>query len=336
MSDLREAVDEDGPALADLIGSVYAEYPGCVLDLPGVDRDLTAIRSYLGTIGGRLWVVPDASGLAACVGYAPDPSDPLGGIELKRLYVRSDARNRGLGGQLTELVLSMAAVLRVDHVDLWSDTRFRDGHALYERFGWRQDGTSRLLHDPSDTEEYHFVRDAPDLDPTATAALRGEGSVLDEVELRNGRLGSSLRGTISGTGSTITYHVAVDERWATRDLVIALDGTQMLRLTSDGLGRWWQDQVEVGSLQGAIDVDLSFTPATRAISIRRAAAAGTATSDVTAVRIGWPDLEPGRFTLNVGPVGDRRWRFQGPSVTQTVDVDGNGLVTREDRAGVET
>ena len=155
---LRSATDADADALIELVGSVYAEYEGCVLDLEGVDANLTAPAQTFDAWGGELWVVedPDAA-LAACVGWAPTED----GIELKRLYVRKDQRGQGVGTRLVRHVEAVARERGGGRVDLWTDTRFADAHRLYARLGYERLPETRDLHDPSATTEYHFVRAVP-------------------------------------------------------------------------------------------------------------------------------------------------------------------------------
>ena len=152
---VRDLHDDDAEAVIDLIGSVYAEYPGCVLDLPGVDADLPELAARLRGAGGRGWVVVDDGDVVACVGVAPRGQDRA---EVKRLYVALSHRRRGLGRQLVEVVEEHASrTWAVRQVELWSDSRFADAHRLYTRCGYEPTGATRQLHDPSDTTELEFV-----------------------------------------------------------------------------------------------------------------------------------------------------------------------------------
>lgn len=152
---LRPANDEDSAALIALIVGCFAEYPGCVLDLPGIDAWMRApAAAYAGT-GGQLWVVEAEGALVACVGFKP--SLP-GRVELKSLYVGAAARRRGLGARLVAIVEDAARSGGATAVELWTDSRFADAHRLYERLGYRRGPQTRQLHDPSDTTEYFFDR----------------------------------------------------------------------------------------------------------------------------------------------------------------------------------
>lgn len=156
---VRPVRASDSDALIRLIGDVYAEYPGCVLDLPGIDADLPRIRERTDELGGEFWIVEADDGrLIACAGWAPHEVEGRRGAELKRLYVASDQRGRGLGGWLVRRVESAARDHGAEVVELWSDTRFLDAHRLYTRLGYAPTGQTRELHDPSHTTEYRFTK----------------------------------------------------------------------------------------------------------------------------------------------------------------------------------
>lgn len=154
MLTVREAHDRDADPLIALIAGVFAEYPGCVMDVDGELPELRRIASYFREHHGEFWVAERAGQVVGCIGYTPS-SDP-GGVELKKLYVHASARTHGLGGQLVERVEAAARARGAGFIDLWSDTRFTTAHAFYERRGWVRGPTTRELNDQSATVEYYF------------------------------------------------------------------------------------------------------------------------------------------------------------------------------------
>lgn len=152
---LRHVRDDDADALFALIGGIYADYPGCVLEPDGVDADLRSLASRCAAKGGEFWVVEDDGQIVACVGWSPYAD---GVVELKRLYVGKSARRQGLGGRLVDLVERAALGHGVTVVELWSDTRFADAHRLYESRGYVRQPDTRELHDASNSVEYHYRR----------------------------------------------------------------------------------------------------------------------------------------------------------------------------------
>jgi RimJ/RimL family protein N-acetyltransferase len=152
---LRAVRDTDADALSGLIAAAYGEYPGCVLDLPGVDADLCAPATVAARRAGPWWVVEQDGRIVASIGAGP--LRPDGHVELKRLYLAPEVRGRGLATRLVALVEGHARNVGATTIDLWSDTRFAAAHRRYEQLGFRRTGDERDLDDPSHTTEYRFV-----------------------------------------------------------------------------------------------------------------------------------------------------------------------------------
>jgi putative acetyltransferase len=146
---IRPARDADAEAVIALIARVYAEYPGCVLD---VDREEPALKAPASSFD-RFWVVEEGGRVGGCVGLAL--GDPA---ELKKLYLDARLRGQGLGRDLIALVEDTARASGARRIELWSDTRFTTAHVVYERCGYRKTGRTRDLHDRSNTTEFHFEK----------------------------------------------------------------------------------------------------------------------------------------------------------------------------------
>jgi putative acetyltransferase len=153
---IRAARDDDANGLIGLIGDVFAEYPGCVLELDHEMPQLRAIATAFEELGGRFWVAELDGEVIGCAGIAP-AHDPAG-AELKHLYVAKQARHAGLGTRFVEMVEREAALSNAAFVELWSDTRFLDAHRLYERLGYARSPQTRELQDLSNSVEFHFLK----------------------------------------------------------------------------------------------------------------------------------------------------------------------------------
>lgn len=326
---LRRATDADADGLIALVAAAYDEHPGCVLDLPGVDLDLTAPGTEAARRGSPWWVVERAGRLIATVGAGVRGDD--GTIELKRLYVDADHRGRGLATELVDLVERYAVASGARGVSLWSDTRFSDAHRRYLALGYERTGEDRLLHDPSDTTEWRFVKpvmpDEPDRTTTWTGPFGTEVATLTALPD-----GWRLTSAIDGPRGRVDAEVEVDAAWRSRAANVTVDGTTR-RLTSDGDGRWWLGGEVADHLAGAVDVDIEATPLTNTLPIRRLLLAGRADAEVTAawIRVPGPDVEPlgQRYTHR----GGDRWTYAsltGFEAPLVVDADGL-VVTYGDR-----
>lgn len=152
---IRAATDADASAIIALIWRCWSGYPGTVMDVEGEEPNLRAPASYYLHRGGRLWVTPDVSGMAA--------TRPRTGAEWEicRMYVHPDRHGTGLGHALLDVAEAHAAGQGAVRLVLWTDKRFERAHRFYEKRGYRRFGQPRALHDKSGTVEYCYVRPVP-------------------------------------------------------------------------------------------------------------------------------------------------------------------------------
>ncbi len=155
----RAGRNDDADALIALLGSCFAEYENCVLDVDGEIPELRAIADAFAAWGGDFRVAERGGRVVACIGFARHEGGEPEHYELKKLYAYSD--ERGAEGPATPLVdwVEGAVVARGGvSIDLWSDTRFTRAHRFYEKRGYQKTGETRELFDKSDTIEFRFVK----------------------------------------------------------------------------------------------------------------------------------------------------------------------------------
>lgn len=314
---LRDVAESDTGRLIELVAAAYAEYPGCVLDLPGVDADLLTPATAAAQRGGRWWVLDQAGRVTASVGTGP--VGKARHLELKRLYLARAARGRGLATAMIARVEAHAAGLGAAGVELWSDTRFAAAHHRYRSNGYVPTGETRRLDDPSDTTESRFVKPIEAAPARRTVTWSGRGGP-DRCELVDLPDGSLLRGELDGT----RYEVEVDAAWRTRRAEVT-SSAGAARLTADGAGRWWRDGAPVERLTGCLDVDLEVTPATNLLPVRRL---GLPIGDVAHPTAAWvradaDTVEP--LEQRYERSGATTWRYRAGTFEATIEVDGDGL-----------
>lgn len=152
---IRDAKDDDAPDLIDLVAGCYAEYEGCVLDVEGEVPELLAIATSHGKAGGRFWVAESGGKVMGSVGLVPAGN---GTVELKKLYVSREARRIGVGARLCSHAEVEARSWGANQIELWSDTRFKDAHRLYEQRGYERGPKTRKLKDKSKSVEYYYKK----------------------------------------------------------------------------------------------------------------------------------------------------------------------------------
>ncbi len=153
---VRKARDGDAQDLFGLVTLCFAEYPGCFTDPHDDMADLLRPAQTALARDMLFLVVEDEAGrVKACIALDfPDDST----AELHRLYVRPDARGRGLATHLVGIAEAHARARGATRITLWSDTRFLNAHALYEKRGYKRASGARELGDVSGSVEYFYEK----------------------------------------------------------------------------------------------------------------------------------------------------------------------------------
>ena len=134
---------------------------------------------------------------------------------------------------------------------------------------------------------------------------------------------------IAPEGFAARYRIDGDAGWRVREAEIELLGTgEWLVLRSDGAGRWTADDVPVPDLDGAFDIDISMTPFTNTLPIRRLGLAVGASAEIEVAYIDMPSLALTRRPQRYSRLAKRLWRFETLDMdfAAEITVDGDGLV----------
>lgn len=97
--------------------------------------------------------------------------------------------------------------------------------------------------------------------------------------------------------AALDYVLRCDAQWQTLSADIAGthdDREVLLRVVREG-ARWWLNDVPQPEADGAVDLDLSFTPATNLMPLRRMLAARKPSHEVTAAWLSYPQAALGRL-----------------------------------------
>jgi hypothetical protein len=131
----------------------------------------------------------------------------------------------------------------------------------------------------------------------------------------------------------IDYLLVCDERWRTSHArITGWVGARHLRIdvTVDGNFRWRVNGVESPAVAGSRDLDLSFSPTTHVVAIRRLELAVGQDALVRAAWLRLPGLSLDPLEQAYLRVSERAYRYRavGGGFEATLEVDDRGMVVR--------
>lgn len=165
-----------------------------------------------------------------------------------------------------------------------------------------------------------------------------EGDGLEYFSIHGIERGIVAEGVVIGprSGNMATdapfgcsYLVRCDEHWRVRQVEVRVVGGVHLLLRADGKGRWsGPGGAPLPLLDGCIDVDLTCTPFTNTLPIRRLGQALVARQEIRVAYITLPEASvmPSRQAYTA--LGGGRYRFDSLSDPFQADIvtDADGLV----------
>ena len=143
---------------------------------------------------------------------------------------------------------------------------------------------------------------------------------------------SAIVTRIDGQPIALRYRIRCDPAWRVRRLELTRIGDEhRIELASDGAGNWLDGKgIAQPQLSGAIDVDISATPFTNTLPIRRLAMAQGQTVEILAVYILVPQLsiaaDRQRYTRLDAEGRCYRYESVDSDFTRDIEVDEHGLV----------
>ncbi len=160
------------------------------------------------------------------------------------------------------------------------------------------------------------------------------GNCTEHLVLKENREGIHAESVIISKDSdnpfAARYEIVCDPEWRVRSAGVEILGEdRKIELTGDGKGNWSDKSGDKPQLRGAIDVDITATPFTNTLPIRRLKLGNEQSADILTVYIHLPELgittHPQRYTcIEAG----RLYRFESldSDFARDIEVDADGLV----------
>jgi uncharacterized protein len=165
------------------------------------------------------------------------------------------------------------------------------------------------------------------------------GAGLEHLHLLQHDQGNEIDSVVIGvepeTPFRLWYELHTDKGWRVRQCTLRLLGAsnQEITLIADGEGHWTDAiGVPLSSLDGCIDIDISVTPFTNTLPIRRLSLQPGQSTDLQVVYITVPTLEVStmqqRYTCLEHRTDGSLYRYESlnSGFTRDLPVDAQGLV----------
>lgn len=191
------------------------------------------------------------------------------------------------------------------------------------RHSRRQRETARTGHTATVQPELRLV-------PVTAVLWQASDGGSEVCVLERAASGWRLRGTVltheAEQPIELRYAVTVDSAWATRDVEVqvALGGSDPRELGA--LGHVWSGTERPPEYDDCVDVDLSFTPATNTLPIRRLGLEIGEEAEIHVVWLVWPELGIRRVLQRYSRLAEDRYRYTQDEFEAELTVDGQGLV----------
>jgi hypothetical protein len=175
----------------------------------------------------------------------------------------------------------------------------------------------------------------PSMNEQHVAWAPWSGPGHEHLVLREVPRGLTAHSTIEGVTSegrsfSLRYYLRTDSACRVREVELALLGTDArLTLRSDGAGRWTDEKGRpLPQLDNCIDVDISASPFTQTLPIRRLGFAPDSSDDVNVVYLDVPALTARRVRQRYICLGPERYLFESFETGDRAElhVDATGLV----------
>ena len=126
----------------------------------------------------------------------------------------------------------------------------------------------------------------------------------------------------------LRYAVTTDDAWRTESVDVQVFGHRRvtIRIEVDD-GRWTVDGRVQPDLDGCVDIDLGWTPATNLLPIRRLGLAVGDAAEITTAWLTYPELELVPNLQRYTRTDVEAWRYESGPYDFALDTTADGIVT---------
>lgn len=158
---------------------------------------------------------------------------------------------------------------------------------------------------------------------------------VEHCTVIEGNSGWALEGTLvrhfREGSAMVHYKIETDPGWRTKSLSVEqiLNGKRRFLDVEVKGQRWYKGGKELVALKGCTDIDLTASPITNTLPIRRSRLSVGASMELKVAWVSFPSLKITPLHQEYRRLGRNRYRYRGASgFTAVLEVDDFGLVKR--------
>jgi hypothetical protein len=146
------------------------------------------------------------------------------------------------------------------------------------------------------------------------------------------RFDGTLVAPIEDEPAHIRYSLELDRGWLTRRAEVAITvgagDARVISFETDGQGHWKVEGASIDGqeLEGCLDVDLGFSPATNTLQVRRLGLEVGESRTLTVAWLSFPELEVQPLTQTYTRLAADRWNYGDDEFTADLALSPEGFV----------
>lgn len=144
------------------------------------------------------------------------------------------------------------------------------------------------------------------------------------------RFDGTLVAPIEDEPAHIQYFVELDRGWLTQRAEVAISvgdrAPRVISFEADGQGNWKVEGASGEGLEGCLDVDLGFSPATNTLQVRRLGLEVGESETLTVAWLSFPELEVQPLTQTYTRLAPDRWNYGDDEFTADLALSPEGFV----------
>jgi uncharacterized protein len=157
-------------------------------------------------------------------------------------------------------------------------------------------------------------------------------NTIELLKLESGneyRVNSLIIGELEGKPVQVSYKLVINNDWHIQSVSLMVESDQLFKLNlKKEENKWYEGQGKhLPELDGTIDIDISLTPFTNTLPIRRLHIPEGRTEEINVVYFNLPSVEIKPMKQYYTNMGNGSYKYESPGFESILKTDAEGFVT---------